>query len=124
MPTNDISGANEIVSVKKSKWRYAFIAIGIIQIFAVGLFVAIMNSLIVGAQNGASGLEFIVPVILAGLLPTVGTIVLVNLMAQITYIAQWRPVGKKLVFPIFTLLVSCGFFIYTSYALGRLGFFG
>lgn len=100
---------------KPSKWRFFYIALGILQVLGIGLLVFIMFSI-----AGQTGSEFIALALLMTYVPAMGIIALLNLIGLPIYMYRNRPRRAWLVLSILSLLVSVaivGFGAFNIYQL-------
>ncbi len=95
---------------KKSKWRYVFIVLGILQILGViGYFAAFFL-----AMNSIAGMFFIL-YIFAYYIPALGVLALVNLIGLALFLIIRKARGVGLILGILSLLVSLVIVAYAGY---------
>lgn len=98
-----------------SKWRYFFIFIGVLQAAGIGLFLFVMFWATMLAKGGASGTEFIALILFITVVPLVGIISLINLVGLPIYMWKYKPLGKRRVFAILSLVISALLVLYGAY---------
>jgi len=117
-PTAPVTGGPlEQMPVRKpSKWRYFFIALGIMQILGVILFFLIMSWAVRQANAGVSGTEFVGLALFFTLVPAVGLIALVNIIGLPIYVIKQKPKGKWFVLCILSVAISLMPAFYGAYS--------
>jgi hypothetical protein len=114
---NPLNGAQPDLSFdqKSSKWRPFFIVLGILQAAGVTLFILATVGASQLSKAGVSGMEFIVMILLATLVPAVVIVALINLVGLPIYMAKHKPQGKALAFSIVSVVISALLVVYGAY---------
>ncbi len=105
---------------KPSKWRYLFIALGILQIFGIAIFIATVTSAYNLAKHGVSGTEFLVLILLTTVVPAVGLIAIINIIGLPIFVIKNKVRGIGLVLCIISFAISIIPAIYGGYTMYQL----
>jgi Tfp pilus assembly protein PilE len=114
MPSNQVAGPPV---QKRSKWRFFFIFLGVLQAAGVGLFFFVMMWAVAQAKSGVSGTEFIALILFMTLVPAVGVVALINLIGLPIYMIKRKPHGMGLILCIISLIISLILALYGAYTV-------